>query len=88
MPQLTIYLSDNLLAWIDENAEFTKRSRTKQIEYLLEQVRRIPAFSHEQRYELESAGLCYNSRHRFKASEPAMGDFCNCGMYMFGEVKG
>jgi ribbon-helix-helix CopG family protein len=87
MQQVTVYLSDDLLAWVDEQATVSKRSRSKHIEWLLDRTRHIPAFSHEQRYILSSQKLCYNGKHHFISGDPATSDKCNCGMFVLGEVQ-
>lgn len=38
---VTIYPDEDLLEWIDDEATKARRSRTKQIEYFLEEQRRV-----------------------------------------------
>lgn len=83
---LQIRIDDELMEWIEEQARLNHRSKNKQIEHILATARRMPMFSSEPRYTLSSPKMCYNGHHHFKQADPAMSEFCNCGVFIYGEV--
>lgn len=84
MISLTIRIPDDLHHWLANQAQVYQRSKNKQILYLLERARRE---YDGPRAEVSSGLMCGNGTHRFIRAEPAHGDFCNCGMFMHGEIK-
>lgn len=64
-------------------AKLNKRTRNKHIEFLLEQEAKE---TEKQRYQLGLNKLCSNGVHFFTSSNPAMNEFCNCGVFIYGEM--
>lgn len=83
MKSMTIRLPDDLMEYLTWQAKLNKRTRTKHIEFLLERERKE---DEKARYQLGLNKLCSNGTHYFASSKPAMNEFCNCQMYVFGEV--
>lgn len=83
MKTMTIRLSDNLMDWLTSQAGLNHRSKNKHVEYLLNRERKE---DEKKRYQTGVSFLCGNGTHNFKAQNPAMNEFCNCGMFVFGEV--
>lgn len=91
MTRFTLQITDQLNTWLTEQAALNHRSKNKQIEHLLELARRIPILSKAQdkpRYQLGTPRLCANGTHLFASPDPATNDFCNCRVFVFGEVMG
>jgi hypothetical protein len=84
MKALQIRMSDDLFEWLANRADKSHRSQNKQVIHYLEQIK------HEEfvpRYILNSPKLCNNGQHHFIKAEPAMSDYCNCGVFIYGEVQ-
>lgn len=85
MARFSLQLTDDLDAWLTEQANLNHRSRNKQIEHLLTVARNT---IHVPRYATGSNLMCYNGQHYFIKTDPATNEFCNCGVFVFGEVVG
>jgi hypothetical protein len=83
MVRFTLIIDDDLNTWLKEQSRQSHRSKNKHIEYLLERAKKD---SHTPRYRLGTSQLCANGTHLFSSNNPAMGEFCNCQMYIFGEI--
>lgn len=84
MQSMTIRMPDDLMLWLAKQATRSHRSKNQQIQHILERAMKdtdVP------RYRLGVAQLCANGTHLFINDSPLMSDFCNCGMFMFGEVR-
>ena len=81
---MTIYLPDELVSWLKDQARLECRSMNQHICYLLN---RAMQDTDKPRYTLNHSGLCHNGTHCYKSSEPSTKDFCNCQMYTYGELK-
>lgn len=84
MKQMSIRLPDELMKWLEIQANLNYTSKNKHIQRLLEQFKRD---NDKPRYILNHSGMCYNGTHNFKALEPSTSDFCNCDMFVFGELR-
>lgn len=84
MKSLTIRLPDDLMDWLAEQAELGKRSINRHIELLAEQARNSPHSTPT--HQTGSTTLCNNGKHHFMKPQPDNGEFCNCSMFMYGEV--
>ena len=84
MVQLSLYIPPELNNQITRLALLSNRSKNKQIKHLLEQA--LKEYD-KPRYILNHSGLCHNGTHCYKSSEPSTKDFCNCGMFVLGELK-
>ena len=82
--RFTIDLSDDLLEWVDCKAKKSNVSRNKFINDILVQQFRD---TDKPRFILNHSGLCHNGTHCYKSNEPGTADFCNCGMYVLGELR-
>jgi hypothetical protein len=83
LTRFTLLICDELNIWLIEQAKLNHRSKNKHIEYLLERIKKD---SHTPRYKLGTSQLCANGTHLFVSNNPAMSEFCNCQMYIFGEI--
>jgi hypothetical protein len=81
---MTLRLPDDLMDWIGKQASNNHRTQNQQIQHLLEQAKKL---DDKPRYILNRAGLCHNGTHNFRDSMPGTGEFCNCGMYVLGELR-
>lgn len=84
MKRFELRISDELDNWLSSQAISSHRSKNQQIQHILERAMKdtdVP------RYRLGVAQLCANGTHLFINDSPLMSDFCNCGMFMFGEVR-
>lgn len=86
MKSLTIRLPDDLMDWLDYQAGINYRSMNKHVELLLEAARALPL--RDATCQTGSTALCSNGKHNFIKPQPDGSEFCNCGMYVFGEVVG
>lgn len=89
MTRFTLQITDQLNTWLTQQAALNHRSKNRQIEHLLELARRMPINSkaEQPRYRLGLTRLCANGTHLFASHNPATSEFCNCGVFVFGEVK-
>lgn len=85
MKAMTIRLPDDLMDWLSSRADGTSRSKNQMVTHILGYARRTPMFNGEPQYTLDSSRMCSNGHHHYRQAEPVMSDFCNCGMFMFGE---
>lgn len=83
MAKFSLIIADDLDAWLTEQAALNHRSKNKQIEHLLTVARSMPT---EPRRTTGSNLMCYNGQHYFIKPDPATNEFCNCGVFVFGEV--
>lgn len=86
MSRFSVQISDELNDWLEEQARLNHRPKNKQLEHILSIAQKMPLFSNEPRHTLGSPKMCYNGQHHFKQADPAASDFCNCGVFVFGEV--
>lgn len=80
---MTIHLPDSLMDWLEAQATANRRSKTKQVQIILEQAK---SEDEKTRCLVSSTLMCSNGTHRFESSNPAISDFCNCGMFVYGEA--
>lgn len=83
MRSKTFRFDDDLMAWLEFEARLNHRSVNKQAEYFLSQLKRE---NEKQRVNLGSVKMCQNGLHNFKSFSPAMNEFCNCGVFIYGEM--
>ncbi len=86
MARFTADIADELNDWLIEQAQLNHRSKNKQLEHILSTVSKMPLFNNNHRYTLNSRHECGGGHHHFVSADPAMSDFCNCGVFVFGEV--
>jgi hypothetical protein len=84
MKSMSIRLPDELMNWLEIQANLNYTTKNKHIQRLLEQVKRD---SDKPRYILNHSGMCHNGTHNFRALEPDISEFCNCGMFVLGELR-
>jgi hypothetical protein len=84
MARFTLDISDELNNQITRLALLSNRSKNKQIKHLLEQA--LKEYD-KPRYILNHSGMCHNGTHNFKSNTPEISEFCNCGMYVLGELR-
>lgn len=83
MKSMTIRFDDDLMAWLQEQANLNSRSVNRELEFLVKSARKE---FEKQRCNVGLILMCANGVHNFKQHNPAMNDFCNCGMFVYGEV--
>lgn len=84
MVRFTLQIPTELNASLIKHARLNHRSKNKHIIHLLELALRAAAHP---RYQLGVAQMCHNGLHLFAAGEVTTKDFCNCGMYVLGELQ-
>lgn len=77
MKQMSIRLPDDMMAWLESEADKGKRSVNRQIEYIIDDLMQ-GRFTGK---ALECIG-----RHYWTNPSPATSEPCNCGAFAFGEV--
>lgn len=83
MVRFTLPIPDDLNTWLIQDARKNGRSKNKQIEYLLSQARKE---TERRRCLIGSAAMCANGNHNFKSDNPEINEFCNCGVFVYGEI--
>ena len=84
MARFTLIIPDEINDKLIKQAPLNHRSKNQHITYILE---RFLIDTDKPRYILNHSGLCHNGTHCYKSSEPSTKDFCNCGMYVLGELR-
>lgn len=83
MQSMTVRFPDDLMNWLKSQASLNHRSTNKHLEYLLSRLKKE---DEKQRYQLGVNKLCSGGVHYFASNSPAMNEFCNCVMFIYGEM--
>lgn len=83
MARFTLDIADELNTWLTEQAALNHRSKNGQIVHILELFKKD---NDTPRHNLDTSYLCHNGVHNFASSSPATNDYCNCRMFVYGEL--